>query len=322
MPSNIPELNPSVALVPIHSEKNHFNHPCWIGQIPGEAGTFLICEHETGRVWRLTTGAGGESKSLWGDFRAEVRPGPAIGLLGIAFHPRFRENHKYYIQHQIEMNGRIFTRISEKIAEPDFTRDSGHPSRTIVEFPCSTDVHAGGCIEFGPDGYLYIGMGDTGPQGDPEGHAQNLGLMLGKMLRIDVDPRRMAAPTRSRRTIRSDRAPEHGRRSGRTAFASRGDSVSIRSRRICGLAMSARTGSKRLTSFGLAKTTAGMCTKGLIFSRRATAPKRAHTCRRYSRTTAGSATRSPAVTSTAARATRRSTASTSAPTSPPNACGA
>jgi hypothetical protein len=48
-------------------------------------------------------------------------------------------------------------------------------------------VHSGGGIEFGPDGMLYIGMGDTGPQGDPEGHGQNLGLPLGKMLRIDVD---------------------------------------------------------------------------------------------------------------------------------------
>src|SRR5687768_17757770 len=52
-------------------------------------------------------------------------------------------------------------------------------SRTIIEIPCATDVHSGGGIEFGPDGFLYLGMGDTGPQGDPQGHGQDLGTLLG-----------------------------------------------------------------------------------------------------------------------------------------------
>ncbi len=51
----------------------------------------------------------------------------------------------------------------------------------------TTQNHTGGGIQFGPDGFLYIGMGDTGPQGDPQGHGQDLTLHLGKMLRIDVD---------------------------------------------------------------------------------------------------------------------------------------
>src|SRR5206468_1825531 len=67
-------------------------------------------------------------------------------------------------------------------------------SRTIIEFACSTDVHSGGGISFGPDGLLYIGMGDTGPQGDPEGHAQDLRTPLGKMLRIDIDPQEAGKP--------------------------------------------------------------------------------------------------------------------------------
>jgi putative heme-binding domain-containing protein len=189
MPSTIAQLNPPVALVPIHSNENRFERPCWFGQIPGEPDAFLVCEHQTGRVWRLSTGAaaGGEAKALWGDFGREVRRGDATGLLGLAFHPRFRANRKYYIQHQLIVGGRIVARISEKRAAADLRRDSGEPSRTIIEIPCSTDVHSGGGIEFGPDGFLYIGMGDTGPQGDPQGHGQDLGTLLGKMLRVDVD---------------------------------------------------------------------------------------------------------------------------------------
>jgi putative heme-binding domain-containing protein len=186
MPSQIPELQPPIRLTPIHRPENRFEHPCWLGHVPDDAGTFLICEHETGRVWRLTTGAS-ENKTLWGDFRREVRPGGATGLLGLVFHPRFRENRKYYIQHQMLIGNRIVARVSEKLASTDLMRDSGQSSRTIIDFPCSTDVHSGGGIQFGPDGYLYIGMGDTGPQGDPEGHGQDLRTPLGKMLRIDVD---------------------------------------------------------------------------------------------------------------------------------------
>jgi glucose/arabinose dehydrogenase len=50
-----------------------------------------------------------------------------------------------------------------------------------------TQDHSGGCIEFGPDGFLYLGMGDTGPQQDPQGHGQDMGTLLGKIIRIDVD---------------------------------------------------------------------------------------------------------------------------------------
>jgi glucose/arabinose dehydrogenase len=212
MPAHIPELNPAVGLTPIHGDENRFDHPCWMGQIPGEPGTFLVCEHETGKVWRLATGTGGEKKTLWGDFRPEVRPGPATGLLGLAFHPRFRETRKYYIQHEIVVDGKIFARVSEKVASPDFARDSGEPSRTIMEFPCSTDVHTGGGITFGPDGFLYIGMGDTGPQGDPEGHGQDLRIPLGKMLRIDIDrqdqERQYAIPADNPFRWRADARPE------------------------------------------------------------------------------------------------------------------
>jgi glucose/arabinose dehydrogenase len=189
MPSQIKQLDTPVALVPIHGPEHRFDRPCWAGEMPGEPGTFLICEHQSGKIWRLTLGANGAptTKTLWGDFRGEIRPGGASGLLGLAFHTKFRENRKYYLQHTLEVDRRIVARVSEKRASSDFTRDGGDSSRTIIDFAGSTWDHVGGGIEFGPDGFLYIGMGDTGPQTDPQGHGQDLRSPLGKMLRIDVD---------------------------------------------------------------------------------------------------------------------------------------
>jgi putative heme-binding domain-containing protein len=188
MPATIAESAKQVALVPFFEERHRFEHPDWFGQVPEMSGAFLVCEHETGRIWLMEKSADGEHKTLFGDFSSEIRRGGATGLLGLAFHPKFRENHKYYIQHErTGDDGRLYAHVSEKIAAPDFRTDSGRPSRTILRIACATDVHAGGGIEFGPDGCLYVAMGDTGPQGDPQGHGQDLKRPLGKVLRIEVD---------------------------------------------------------------------------------------------------------------------------------------
>jgi len=189
MPSSIRHTAVPVSLVPVNSPEHRFNHPDWFGQIPGEPHSFLVCEHETGLIWLLENAGDGanETKTLFADLSAEIRRGGATGLLGFAFHPKFRENRRYFIQHERIVDGHLSAYVSERIASPDFKKDSATPSRTILRLACTTDVHAGGGIGFGPDGYLYVAMGDTGPQGDPQGHGQSLSLPLGKMLRIDVD---------------------------------------------------------------------------------------------------------------------------------------
>jgi putative heme-binding domain-containing protein len=187
MPASIRHTAVPITLLPLHSDEHRFNHPDWIGQIPGDKDAFLICEHETGKVWLLEKRAGGETKALFADFASEIRRGGATGLLGLALHPKFRENHKYYLQHERMVEGTLCALVSQRVASDDFKRDAGTPSRTIMQLACTTDVHAGGGIAFGPDGFLYVAMGDTGPQGDPQGHGQDLSLPLGKMLRIDVD---------------------------------------------------------------------------------------------------------------------------------------
>ena len=199
MPAEIPELATPIVVRPFFDEQLRFPHAfvqkpgdvrfglVWFGQLPGIRDVFLAV-HQTGKIWLLEKHSTNDNKTLFGDFSHELfnERGPN-GLLGLAFHPRFHQNRKYYLKHQVFEEGKIATTVVEKVAAPDFRNDSGRPSRRLLKMVSTTQDHSGGCIQFGLDGLLYIGMGDTGPQRDPQGHGQDLTTPLGKMLRIDVD---------------------------------------------------------------------------------------------------------------------------------------
>ena len=182
--AEIPRARRGVGFEHYFSELVMFQHPLWIDEIPGRPGSFIVLEQE-GRGWLVEKGS--DTKTLFLDLQTTIRRGPACGLLGMAFHPRFASNAKYYLNYQVESRGRITTQVVERKFAADFKSDSGEPSRLLLEIPASTQDHVGGCLTFGPDGFLYIGMGDTGPQNDPQGHGQDLSTMQGKLLRIDVD---------------------------------------------------------------------------------------------------------------------------------------
>lgn len=187
MPSAIPELPKPIALRPFFGPEFRFDHPVWFGPLTGVSNAFLVVEHETGRIWRVEKNASGETRTQFADlgrFSKGTR-----GLLGLALHPKFPSNRKYYCAKAVVENGHFATLIFEREAAADGLTDSGRPSRRLLKLEAATNVHYGGGLQFGPDGYFYIGMGDTGPQEDPQGHGQDLTLLLGKMLRIDVDHR-------------------------------------------------------------------------------------------------------------------------------------
>lgn len=107
------------------------------------------------------------------------------GLLGLAFHPDYANN-GYFFVHYNKNNGD--TRISRFTVSGDNPNIADPNSELIIlEADQPYSNHNGGCIKFGPDGYLYIGMGDGGSGGDPQGFGQNRQSWLGKMLRIDID---------------------------------------------------------------------------------------------------------------------------------------
>ncbi|HVX11576.1 MAG TPA: CehA/McbA family metallohydrolase [Pirellulales bacterium] len=187
MPNDIPPVARPIQLVPLHGEGLRFDHPVWVIAIPGNRGAFLVVEQKTRKIWRFEEGKP-DKRELFADFSDEATTGEFEGVMCVAFHPRFEENGKYYVNYHVRNQGSFFSPvIVERQATPDLRRDAGLPSRRLLQIPQNTDLHWGGMLAFGPDGYLYIGAGDAGPQEDPEGHSQDLTDLTGAILRIDVD---------------------------------------------------------------------------------------------------------------------------------------
>ncbi|MCL4435942.1 MAG: PQQ-dependent sugar dehydrogenase [Thaumarchaeota archaeon] len=107
------------------------------------------------------------------------------GLLGLAFDPDFQRNGYLYVYYTAASPSRsVLSRFT--LSSRDANQADPNSEKVILEIPRSYPNHNGGDIIFGPDGYLYVGLGDGGGEGDPQKNGQNLGTLLGKILRIDV----------------------------------------------------------------------------------------------------------------------------------------
>ncbi|HYM61565.1 MAG TPA: PQQ-dependent sugar dehydrogenase [Thermoanaerobaculia bacterium] len=107
------------------------------------------------------------------------------GLLSIAFHPQFKTNGYFFADYTDVQGNTVVSRFSVMPSDPN--RADAASELKILQIAQPYPNHNGGQLQFGPDGFLYIGMGDGGSGGDPENRAQDLSTMLGKILRIDVD---------------------------------------------------------------------------------------------------------------------------------------
>ena len=187
MPATIASVAKPASVVPLHSEQMRFDHPVWIIAKPGTTNTYLVVEQQTRKVYQLTKSKNGDRKELFADLSHEAITGQFEGVLCLAFHPDFLNNRKYYLNYHVQEDGIFSPVIVERKATADLSKDVGGASRRLLKIPQPTVLHWGGMLAFGPDGYLYIGCGDGGPQEDPLGNGQNLEIFLGKILRIDVD---------------------------------------------------------------------------------------------------------------------------------------
>lgn len=145
------------------------------------------------------------------DIDAKVNSnGNEQGLLGLAFHPNYSQNGYFYVNYTKSGTNSGDT-IIERYEVDALDANLANPNSGVVLMRVIQDFsnHNGGNIEFGPDGYLYIGMGDGGSFGDPNSRGQNLGSVLGSMMRIDVDNNN--APNHPAPVLSSDHAcPQDG----------------------------------------------------------------------------------------------------------------
>jgi len=167
------------------------------------AATASSSSQKEGKVWIIQNGKLVSRPFL--DVSGEmVRINPAYderGLLGIAFHPQFKKNRKFYVYYSVPSDAKGSNHKS-RISE--FTVSAANPNqadpaskRIVMEIEQPQSNHNGGDIVFGPDGYLYIALGDGGGGGDKHGstgNGQDLNTLLGKIIRIDVNGNPYSVP--------------------------------------------------------------------------------------------------------------------------------
>ena len=149
----------------------------------------VIVEHQQAKVWRYVRDAQPPRKELFVDLSSETYISGNQGVMCIAFHPDYTNNGRYFLEHEVQEDGKVKTTVVERLASADRLSDSGRPSIRLLEVEQPAFNHNGGCIAFGNDGMLYAAFGDGGPQEDPPGYSQNPRVLLGSMVRIDVDRR-------------------------------------------------------------------------------------------------------------------------------------
>ncbi len=156
--------------------------PVGVAAPPGDPDRLFIVEQNSGQIKILKTGSVLGTPFL--NIGTLIANGGERGLLSMAFHPNYASNGFFYVNYTNTAGNTVIARYTVS-GDPDIA-DAGS-AQTIITINQDFPNHNGGQIQFGPDGMLYIGMGDGGSGDDPFNRAQDLNSLLGKMLRIDVD---------------------------------------------------------------------------------------------------------------------------------------
>ncbi len=162
-----------------------FDHPVGIYNANDSSNRLFVIEQQ-GIIYSFNNSPDATEKKIFLDIRAKVVTGLELGLLGMVFHPQFVTNGYVFLDYTVDSPLRtVISRWKVNESDPNALNASSEYILLTVNQP--SEFHNGGQLAFGPDGYLYIGMGDGGPEGDPLGNGQNKSTLLGKILRIDVD---------------------------------------------------------------------------------------------------------------------------------------
>ncbi len=158
------------------------SNPLWITSPQDDSRLFVL--EQTGGVRIIQDGALLPDPFLDISERITTQ-GSEQGLLGLAFHPDFATNGAFYVYYT-DTDGTVVVSRFNVTDDPNVADPASEVVQLTQLEPYAN--HNGGAIVFGPDGYLYLGIGDGGSGGDPQGNGQSLGTWLGKLLRIDPDP--------------------------------------------------------------------------------------------------------------------------------------
>jgi len=158
------------------------NSPVYVTNA-GDLSERLFIVEQPGRIKVLLPGS--SSPTVFLDITSKVLAGGERGLLGLAFHPQFEANRRFFVNYTRRPDGAtVIAEYHASAAEPDLAEAT---EISLLTFAQPFPNHNGGMLEFGPDGFLYIGTGDGGSANDPGNRAQNVNEFLGKILRIDID---------------------------------------------------------------------------------------------------------------------------------------
>ena len=154
-----------------------FEQPLYVTGAGDGSGRLFVVE-KTGRIWVVRDG---ERSEVFLDLSEQVSTTSEQGLLGLAFSPSFAEDGVFFVNYTDADGASV---VSSFLATGDVADPTSEFVWLTVDQPYAN--HNGGMIAFGPDGYLYVGLGDGGSGGDPEGNGQNLMTLLGTLLRLEV----------------------------------------------------------------------------------------------------------------------------------------
>ncbi len=175
-----PEINPPEFRLSLDKVPGTFASPLLLTSPPGDDRLFVM---EQGGLIRIVDG-NQVLPDPFLDLTGPVLSGGEQGLLGLAFHPDYSENGLFYVDYTNESGDSVLYEFQVS-SDPDLA--DGDSGRLLLEVDQPYSNHNGGGLAFGPDDYLYWGLGDGGSGGDPHEHGQNTNTLLGSMLRIDVD---------------------------------------------------------------------------------------------------------------------------------------
>jgi len=186
-PANSGSTNPPLPTGPdrlaLEQVTNGLDAPIGIVAAGDGSGRLFILER-AGRI-RVVEADGSLRPEPFVDLSARILSGGERGLLGLAFHPDFAANGRLFVHYSRAGDGA--TVLAELHANAARTSADPDSQRVLLTQTQPYANHNGGQLAFGPDGYLYLGLGDGGSGGDPLGNAQNTDVLLGKILRLDVD---------------------------------------------------------------------------------------------------------------------------------------